>query len=171
MPVDKSGVVSLDFLYSNTFSDELHAEHIIFVYSLSKTIDDMKAELQHKCNAGDALEVDKNQLKFLSKRGSRILLLSAISNCLEILLGTPIASKINLHFDDSKDFNMCKKWWKPCVRISLSFFEQLDPALSAGGLDSKAKVETAHGHFSSMINAFIPGVGDQLKDFRARTKM
>ncbi len=174
-------------MYSNTFSDELHAEHIIFVYSLIKTIDDMKAELQHKCNVRDALEVDKNQLKFLSKRGSRILLLSAISNCLEILLGTPIASKINLHFDDSKDFNRCKNWWKPCVKISLSFFEQLNPALSAGGLDSKAKVETAHKsaggldskakvetahkQFSSMINAIIPGVETQLNDFRAHTKM
>lgn len=174
-PVDayssKKDIWISDQMYSNTFSDELHAEHIIFVYSLSKTIDDMKAELQHKCNAGDALEVDKNQLKFLSKRGSRILLLSAISNCLEILLGAPIASKINLHFDDSKDFNMCKNWWKPCVKISLSFFEQLNPALSAGGLDSKAKVETAHRQFSSMINAIIPGVGAQLNDFRVHIKM
>lgn len=51
-----------------------------------------------------------------SGRGSRIFLLSAISNCLEILLGTPISSKINLRFDNSKDFNMCNTWWKPCVK-------------------------------------------------------
>ena len=50
--------------------------------------------------------------------------------------------------------------------------QQLNPALSAGGLDSKAKVETAHRQFSSMINATISlGVGTQLNDFRAHTKM
>lgn len=58
---------------------------------------------------------------------------------------------------------MCKK--------SLPFFEQLNPALSAGGLDSKTKVELVHKQISSMINVIIPGVESRLDDFRSHIKM
>jgi hypothetical protein len=159
-----------DQMYASIFSDELHAEHIIYVYSLSKTIDDMKSELLQESKNGTAILERKKQLAFLCKRGSRILLLAAIAHCLEIILQKPISSMTDLKFDDCTQFAECKRWWKPCVAISLSFYGQLVPALSAGGLDSKAKVTTAIAQFSSMMNAILSSTGAQLKEFRVHSE-
>mgnify|MGYP003090893500 CR=1 FL=1 len=39
-----------DKIYSQVFADQLTAEHIIFVYSLSKSIDELKNQLRRKKN-------------------------------------------------------------------------------------------------------------------------
>ena len=74
----KMDIWSNDKLYSNIFDDNLTAEHIIFVYSLSKTIDQIKLELQQKKRNKNIVTNELEWLEYLGKRGSRILLLSVL---------------------------------------------------------------------------------------------
>jgi len=76
-----------------------------------------------------------------------------------------------LFFDDNSDFAYCKQWWTPCVAATLSFYLNLTPALSAGGLDSKAKVEDAVKTIEALMNAVIPTIAPQLHDLRQHTKL
>ena len=144
-PVDAYGrrkeIWSNDLLYATVFNDTLSSEHIIYVYSLSKSIDDAKARLQGKMKQGEILESERKCLEFLCRRGSRILLLATISKCMEIILQKKVTSENELVFDDNTDFSECKKWWGSVVDVTLPLYEQLLPALSAGGLDSKSKAD------------------------------
>lgn len=172
-PVDayssKREVWSNDGIYASIFNEELNAEHIIFVYSLSKAIDDAKSNLQIEVREGTAIAQRQEQLKFLCRRGSRILLLAAVSNCLEIILQQRITSANKLRFDNNMDFNSCKQWWKICIDTALSFYEQLVPALSAGGLDSKTKTESAIKQFGALMNAVVPAIEPQLRALKMHT--
>lgn len=159
-----------DSLYASVFNDDIHAEHIIFVYALSKAIDEIKAELQTKARNSSILDEENNELIFLCKRGSRILLLSAISQSLEVVLQKPISNTNDLRFDDNSDFNLCKEWWKPIVTATLPFYSVLDLALSAGGLASKAKAEESILQTKSFITAIIKTIGPSLQEVRNHTK-
>lgn len=172
-PVDayrsKYDVWDNDTIYTNVFNDSLSAEHIIFVYSLSKCIDEIKLELQQKVKSSELTEAEKNQLDFLSKRGSRILLLATVSKCLETLLQKPISSPGKLKFDNNNNFADCKSWWKNGIKSILSLYEQLLPALSAGGLDNKSKADESMKQVCALINAIIQSLSPQLEDLRTHT--
>lgn len=174
-PVDayssQKEIWSNDMLYTSIFNGMLNAEHIIFVYSLSKAIDDTKYNLQQKVRQDKIMTEESNQLDFLCKRGSRILLLASISKCLEIILQQRIASMEKLCFDDNSNFEICKQWWLPIVNAVLSFYGMLVPALSAGGLDSKAKAATAMDRIKAVINAIVVTIGPQVADFKEHTKL
>ena len=79
-------------MYGSIFSENLTAEHIILTYSLARAIDDYKVNLQQK--SGARIEIEEAQYKFLSKRGSKMLLLFAISKCMEVLHGMKIINHI-----------------------------------------------------------------------------
>ena len=162
---------SNDTLYSQVFNDELEAEHVIFVYSLSKAIDDIKLELQQKAKTVNFIDTEKKQLEFLSRRGSRILLLASLSNCLENVLARTITSPRKLHFDDNSDFAACKSWWKPSIKAILSLYHALVPALSAGGLDSKTKANDAMFTNRALLSAIIGPLTPEFEDLRLHTKV
>ena len=172
-PVDayssKREVWSNDVMYASVFNDTLSAEHIIFVYSLSKAIDDAKSALQQKAKEGNIIQAEQNQLDFLCRRGSRILLLATISKCLEIILQRKITTVYELFFDDNTNFASCKQWWSAVVNCTLPLCEHLLPALSAGGLDSKSKAEDVMRNVSALINSIVGMLGPQLNDFRVHT--
>ena len=172
-PVDayssKREVWSNDVMYASVFNDTLSAEHIIFVYSLSKSIDDAKSVLQQKAKEGNIIQAEQNQLDFLCRRGSRILLLATISKCLEIILQRKITTVYELIFDDNTNFAGCKQWWSAVVNCTLPLCEHLLPALSAGGLDSKSKAEDVMRNVSALINSIVGMLGPQLNDFRVHT--
>ena len=174
-PVDayssKKEIWNSDTLYASVFNDSTHAEHIIFVYSLSKAIDDVKSELQAKSKDATILKNELAQLSFLCKRGSRILLLATIAQCLEVLLNHPIPNPSQLHFDNNTDFALCKQWWNPAITATLAFHEQLASALSAGGLDSKAKAEDSISKTHSLIVAIIGTIGSQLENLRQHARL
>ena len=55
--------------YSNIFSDQLSAEHIIFVYSLGRAIDEYKIFLKNKKE--ERTDVEEGEVNFLSRRRQR----------------------------------------------------------------------------------------------------
>ena len=88
--------------YTNIFSDQLTAEHIIFVYSLGRAIDEFKINLKNKKE--QRTDIEDDELNFLSKRGSKMLLISAVSTCMESLLGKKILDSWRLVFKDNKNY-------------------------------------------------------------------
>ena len=165
---DKTFIWSDDKTYSSVFNDELTPEHIIFVYSLSKAIDDTKRHLQKKKLEGTILSSEDSSLNFLSRRGSRILLLSVISKNIEEITERKIINPSYLKFKNNNNFLDCIKWWKPIVNMVLGLHKNLELAMSAGGLDSKEKakeVTTTIGGLITALNSMSNGLKDQMSDF------
>ncbi len=126
----KTRIWDEDKLYSQVFDDQLSAEHIIFIYSLSKAIDKVKNELRVK---GDGRTTSENQKHdFLSMRGSKMLLIATVSDCIEDLIGGKIIIKKRLHFKDNSSFDCLISYWVTIINIILSFSDQLVEALKDG---------------------------------------
>lgn len=81
----KNELWSNDHLYSSIFPENLTAKHIIFTYSLARSIDSYKLELQQK--ADNRTDSEEKQHKYLSKRGSKMLFLYTVSRCMEGVIG------------------------------------------------------------------------------------
>ena len=149
---NKAEIWNNDKLYGDIFDDNLTAEHIIFVYSLSKTIDQLKTDLTQKKRNGNIINKNESEwIEYFRKRGSRILLLSAIAMNLEVILDTPLGNIRRLQYKDNSNFSNCKNLWKPIVDMVLTFCEKLKPALSAGGLSSKETANAAIKEVGSII--------------------
>lgn len=148
----KTEIWNNDKLYGSIFDENLTAEHIILVYSLSKAIDQIKLDLNQKKRINP---LNSNEIKnsdFLSRRGGRILLLSAVATNLEIILNNSLGNIQRLQFKDNSNFEKCKISWIPIVNMVLSFCDKLIPALSAGGLDSKERATSAMKEIGTIIN-------------------
>lgn len=155
-----------DKLYSSVFNDSLKPEHIIFVYSLSNAINSTKIFLKKKMLEGTILENEEKQLEFLTKRGTRILLLSTIAKNLEIFTQRRISNPSKLRFKNNNDFDTCMDLWKPLVIITLSFNSHMESALSTGGLDSKERANKVISEVGSLLNAAISySINPQIKQF------
>ena len=137
----KNDLWSNDQLYSNIFQENLTVEHIIFTYSLARAIDSYKLELQQK---GDArTDIEEKQHKYLSKRGSKMLLLYTISKCMESIMGIKITDSWVLSFNDNSDFAAIVRLWMTIVTTILPLAcAHLEPVLT-DGLKSKESSENA----------------------------
>ena len=137
----KNDLWSNDQLYSNIFQENLTVEHIIFTYSLARAIDSYKLELQQK---GDArTDIEEKQHKYLSKRGSKMLLLYTISKCMESIMGIKITDSWVLSFNDNSDFDAIVRLWMTIVTTILPLAcAHLEPVLT-DGLKSKESSENA----------------------------
>ena len=144
-----------DKLYTSIFMDQLNAKHIIFVYSLSKAIDTFKNKLRDK--GAERTETENKQIEFLSKRGSKMLLIATISACLEDLIGRKINDKWKLSFKNNSDFEQLKEYWDKIISIIISFNAHLVPALE-GGLKNrelvKEKVQSVKDIVSSLKDSY-----------------
>lgn len=90
-----------DKLYSRYFNEQTSARHIIFAYSLLRSIESKKIDLWDKSGNNGLIEIEKTQLNFYRKRGSTFLMTSAIAKCLEIILDRQITNRFKLSFKKS----------------------------------------------------------------------
>lgn len=164
---NKVEIWSNDKLYSEIFDDNLTAEHIILVYSLSKTIDQLKTDLTQKKRSNNISSVETEWLDYFGNRGSRILLLSTIAMNLETILDKPLGNIRRLEYKDSSNFEKCKKSWEPIVNMVLSFCEKLKPVLSVGGLNNRELVNTAIKEVGAIINFSKKAIGGATKEITA----
>ncbi len=151
-----------DKQYNKVFTDQLSAEHIIFVYALSRAID--KYQIILKSKMGMRTESEEQQKMFLSKRGSKMLLIYCISATLENMLGEKIIDSWNLKFKDCSDFNRLVELWKLVIGVVISFNLYLLPALE-GGLNSGEMVKTSVDSLKSLIMAIQSTLKVQLRVF------
>ncbi len=159
----KNDLWSNDQLYSSIFPENLTAKHIIFTYALSRAIDSVKLELQQK---GDKrLEIEEKQHKFLSKRGSKMLLLYTISKCLEGVFNKRIEDSWSLCFKNNEDFDSLVQLWQIVIKsilpISLASLEDV----IQDGLKSKELSEKAADSVVGIFAAIQSAVGAQFAPF------
>lgn len=158
---EKKRIWDEDKIYAQVFADQLSVEHIIFVYSLSKALDEFKNNLRKKKESRTATE--EQQMEFLSKRGSKMLMIATISECLEDLLGAKISDKWKLKFKDNSDFENLIQMWLKVIAAIISFNQKLEPALQ-GGLKNKEQVGTQVGEVKSMVSSVRTILAEQLKE-------
>ena len=149
-----------DKLYTQIFVDQLSVEHIVFVYSLAKAIDELKNKLRNKKEL--RTESENKQFDFLSKRGSKMLLIATISECLEDLMGTKISDKWQLHFKNNTDFEELIKKWEKLINPIIAFSDNLTPALQ-GGLKSKETVNTQVQAVKNIVSSLSTMYSESLK--------
>ena len=150
-----------DKIYAQVFADQLSVEHIIFVYSLSKAIDEFKNSLRQKKEL--RTDTEEQKMEFLSKRGSKMLMIATISECLEDLLNAKISDKWKLKFKNNSNFENLIQMWLKVIGSIISFNNKLEPALQ-GGLKNKELVNTQISEVKSMVSSINMILATQLKD-------
>ena len=149
-----------DKIYTQVFVDQLTVEHIIFVYSLSKAIDEYKNKLRKKKEL--RTESEEKRFEFLSKRGSKMLMIATVSECIEDIIGAKISDKWQLHFKKSGNFEDLIEMWEKVITVLISFSDQLSPALQ-GGLKNKETVKSQVQAVKSIVASFQEAYANQLK--------
>ena len=141
-----------DRLYNSIFSENLTAEHIIFTYALSRSIDLYKRELQQK--GDDRIDIEEEQHKYFLKRGSKMLLLFTISKCIEGILNKKIRDNWALEFKNSDDFNKLVNCWMTVISAILPLaVSDLGEVLEDGLKNKELSEKKAHkvaGTFASV---------------------
>lgn len=159
---EKKTIWDEDKLYNTVFIDQLTVEHIIYVYSLSRAVDEYKIMLKEKQET--RTDSENEQIHFLSKRGSKMLLISVISECIENIIGVKIVDSWNIKFKDCSDFDALVDRWKQVIGVVLAFNSNLLPALE-GGLKNKETVRNVTSSVKSIVLAIQGTLKEQLKGF------
>lgn len=159
----KNELWSNDHLYSVIFPENLTAEHIIFTYALSRAIDNYKLELQKK--GDNRTDNEERQHKYLSKRGSKMLLLYAISKCMEVIVGRKVHDSWAFSFKNNTDFDELANLWNSVIKAILPVAcAPLEEALK-DGLKNKELAEKASNTVSGLLTSVQDMLQGQLRPF------
>lgn len=126
----KSEIWGSDHNYSQVFNEGTHAAHLVFVYSLLRTVNNLKLEISS--NKSELTDVDSRMLAFLRFRGATYVFISAMGKCLEIIVGKPISNKFLLRFHRMSQLPHAEEHWIPIVRACIPFCESLQAPLEKG---------------------------------------
>jgi hypothetical protein len=148
----RSGIWVSDRLYNDVFNEKTTAKHILFAYSLLKSINEAKDELRSLGNSGRT-EAQQRQWDALRLRGAPFLMTSAIAASLEVVLSRPIPDRFQLCFLDPLDVNQATIKWKELLKTSLPFASRLTLALSQSNLKNRTKVNQAIDTFVDILTS------------------
>lgn len=149
---NKSDIWRIDTVYSKYFTEQTSAEHIVFVYSLLRSVEAKKLCLVDSSKIGDLSEAEEQQLKFLQRRGSHFLLTSAIAKCLETFLGKPVPNTFRVSFGTRVSPPSGEKIWEPIVEVTIPFCKQLLPAVKTS-LNSNDEAAQAISNFKDVVES------------------
>jgi hypothetical protein len=142
---DKSKIWESSELYGTAFSNTVTAAHILFVYSLHEAINEKKKEFTSKLKNNELLPQDETVYHLLKMPGVTFLIIHAISNIIESVLGRPIADKYAVAFDDRVTRQKAVKLWSPLVARVIRRTSRLEPAarnrLSRRGVIDDAMIQ------------------------------
>lgn len=150
--------------YNDVFNEKTTAKHIIFIYSLLKTIEDKKRELLNKDSTSG---FESRILEYLRERGSILFLMEVIGYCIEIIINEPIPDKFNLSFGRAT-LSESEGYWKTILDTLLSFVPDLKLALEQKF--KKDIVTECKSRYQSNLNALISMLPDKkiINDFRTK---
>ncbi|MBD2055000.1 AIPR family protein [Oculatella sp. FACHB-28] len=149
---NKSDIWAVDTIYSNYFSERTSAKHIVFVYSLLRSIEAKKRRLVDKNKTNSLSEAEQKQLDFFQRRGPHILLTSAIAKCLDTFLGKPIPNPFRVSFGLHTSPQEAEKIWEPVVEATVPFCKQLLPAVKKS-LNNADEAKEAIDNFKNMVES------------------
>lgn len=149
---NKSDIWTIDTVYSKYFTEQTSAEHIIFVYSLLRSIESKKRHLVDGSKTGSLSEAEAQQLDFLQRRGAHFLLTSAIAKCLETFLGKPVPNTFRASFNTKVSPEDAEKYWEQIVDVTIPFCKQLLPAVKRS-LNSNDEATQAISNFKDFVES------------------
>ena len=100
----------------------------------------------------------------MSKRGSKMLLIYAVSSCMESLIGKKILDPWKLVYKNNQNFDSLVKKWKQVIDILLPFHGILEAAL-IGGLKSKETSKNVIMQLRAVISSLGTAYVTQLQEF------
>jgi hypothetical protein len=143
-----------DNYYLKFFNDDTTAEHIVWCYSLLKSIENRKTELvTREATTGDLPSDEQEALDFMRKRGSVILLTTAVASCIETILNRSIPNPFRVSFGKSVSPSQAEEYWKPIIDIAIPFAPlQLSGSLRRG-IDQSEQTKSNIKNFVAMVRA------------------
>ncbi|HEX8273552.1 MAG TPA: AIPR family protein [Longimicrobiaceae bacterium] len=148
---EKSRIWVSDTLYSRYFSERTTARHIVFAYSLLRSVEEKK-RLLAVAGKEELTEKQEKVLQFFRNRGATFLLTAAIGSALETVVGRPIPDRFALAFKGNLAPQDAVELWTPIVTVATAFTDRLVPAVERG-LKSAELVSSAVSDFSSFMDA------------------
>jgi hypothetical protein len=149
---NKSDIWTVDTIYSKYFTEQTSARHIVFVYSLLRSVEAKKLQLLNKSKVDTLSNEESKQLDFLQKRGAHFLLSSAIANCLETFLDKPVPNAFRVYFGKQVSPEKAEKFWEPIVEVTIPFCKQLLPAVKKS-LNSNDDAKEAISNFKAVVES------------------
>jgi hypothetical protein len=163
---EKSEIWANDRLYARFFNEQTSARHIVFSYSLLRSVENRKFDLAAKARVGsDNLTASETQqLQYFRNRGSIFLSVAGVSSCLEIIVGNRISSLWRLSFGDAEGPVDAQRYWEPIVRTLSPLFSKLENALK-DGLKNRTTIQESLQTFASLVEATAVGNAEIYKSF------
>jgi AIPR protein len=161
---NKSDIWRVDTIYSKYFTEQISAEHIVFVYSLLRSVEAKKLRLVDKSRAGILPKAEDEQLHFLQRRGAHFLLTSAIANCLETFLSQQVPNAFRVYFRGQVSPGPAEKFWEPIVEVTIPFSNKLLPAVTKS-LNSNDEAKEAISNFKAVVESIKEYHVSRFQDF------
>ncbi|MER5390820.1 AIPR family protein [Saccharopolyspora sp. NPDC002686] len=148
---DLRSIWERDEVYARYFSEHTTAAHIVFCYSLWRSVAEKKAELSAK-TVDEQTSDDREALDFLRRRGSLHLLVAAIAGAAEIYLDRALTDTFSLKFRDDVSPAKGNQCWRPLIEALLPFAPySLGEVLYNGGLRGKELVDNGLRAFRAAV--------------------
>jgi hypothetical protein len=152
-------------LYARFFNEQTTAEHIVFVFSLLRAVQDWKADLLAREEELD--EVQASALSFLRKRGSTFLFASAVAASLETIMQRKLPNLFLLSFGSTVSPAVATTHWQPIVDALGSFAPQLDREEAVAALRRGERADDRIRSFQQIVRASARGLEPVFEDLRA----
>lgn len=167
---EKSNIWISDNLYARYFNDSTNAAHIIYCYSLLRSVEARKNELllKSKSKPESLTTTEQKQLEFFRNRGATYLLVSAIAACMETFLGRKVFDTFRLSFRPSVSPAAAQTLWTEMVLTTAPLCTHLEEAL-ADGLKSTERVRKAVQTFQGLVEVTSAANNRIYKEFAAKT--
>jgi hypothetical protein len=167
----KSDIWASDGLYSKYFTDDVTGAHLVFAYSLLRSVESRKAQLIFKLKSDVGVtDAEAKELQYFRQRGSTFLLVSAIAASIETIMKRKLARLAKASFGSRVPPVDAERIWAPIVSVCTSFCPQLEEAF-ADGLKNKEKIRRALTTFQSLVQATSTANHATFKAFAAKVKV
>jgi AIPR protein len=165
----KSEIWISDTLYSRYFNEQTSADHIVFVFSLLRSVEAKKHELVMK-DTSALTDIETKQLRFLRYRGATFILTTAIAKCIDIFLNRAVPNLFRVSFSKNISPQMGQLSWDPIVNVAISFCDQLVPAVK-DGLKSSDEASRVINTFQSLVEAIKTPNVTTFESFASQVKV
>ncbi|TZF89631.1 AIPR family protein [Cognatilysobacter lacus] len=160
----KSDIWVNDQTYARFFNDDTTGAHLVFCYSLLRSVEDAKRSLVAKSKSKELTAQEETLLEYFRQRGSTYLLVSAMAACVETFVGKRIGTNAKVSFGPKTSPTQAGQHWSELVTIVSPFCQQLSDALS-DGLKSNERAQKAIGVFRSLVQATASANAESYKRF------
>jgi hypothetical protein len=148
----KSAIWINDRLYSKYFNEQTKAAHIVFAFTLLKSVESKKQQIVDRSKKSSLTVAEEDYLAYFRQRGSIFLFSSAVASCLEVFLERKIPNTFRLSFGTHTTPLQAEALWAQVIDVTVPFCTQLNDGLE-GGLKNTKTVNTVMQTFRSLVQA------------------